>query len=317
MEYWHHLIDWLKNLELGSPVHFNTMLSLLTILATAALLRILSKITEQRIEDPAKRYLARKSYTYTVVTLGVIVLLTIWIEGKTGIGAYLGLVSAGLAIALKDPLTNLAAWLFIAGRKPFIMGDRIQIGDHAGDVIDLRPFAFTLLEIGNWVDADQSTGRIIHIPNGLVFTRAVANYAQGFNFIWNEIPITITFESNWEDAEQLLNKIAEQHSAIHNKQAEKEVRKAARKFLIYFRHLTPIVWTSVADHGVTLTIRYLCDPRKRRSSESQIWKDILTAFAATTNIDLAYPTQRFYNNSVEGKSNAGGPQAPTQIPPEK
>ncbi len=308
MEYWNQFTNWLKHLELGSSIHFHTVLSLLVILSAVAILRILSKITDQRIKNPTKRYMTRKTYTYTVVAICIIVLLNIWIEGQSGIGAYLGLVSAGLAIALKDPLTNLAAWLFIAGRKPFVIGDRIQIGEHAGDVIDLRPFAFSLLEIGNWVDADQSTGRIIHIPNGLVFTCALANYAQGFNFIWNEIPITITFESDWQDAEKLLGDIAKQHSAIHDQQAEREVRKAARKFLIYFRHLTPIVWTSVVDQGVTLTIRYLCDPRKRRSSESQIWKDILIAFAATTNIDLAYPTQRFYNNAAEGKPDAGGPK---------
>ena len=95
---------------------------------------------------------------------------------------------------------------------------------------------------------------------------------------------------------------------IHGQQAEKEARKTARKFLIYFRHLTPIVWTSVADSGVVLTIRYLCDPRKRRSSETLIWEDILKAFASSPDIDLAYPTQRFYDNAREGKPGTGGPK---------
>ena len=79
---------------------------------------------------------------------------------------------------------------FIIWRHPFRVGDRIQVGDQAGDVIDLRIFQFSLMEIGNWVAADQSTGRIIHVPNGIVFTHPLANYSLGFDYIWNEIPIT-------------------------------------------------------------------------------------------------------------------------------
>jgi small-conductance mechanosensitive channel len=73
---------------------------------------------------------------------------------------YLGLVSAALVIALQDPITNFVGWVFIISRRPFEIEDRIQIGEDAGDVIDIRFFQFSLNEIGNWVDADQSTGRI-------------------------------------------------------------------------------------------------------------------------------------------------------------
>ncbi len=85
-------------------------------------------------------------------------------------------ISAGLAIALQGPITNLAGWPFILWRRPLDVGDLIQIGDYAGDVINIRIFQFTLLEIGNWVDADQSIGRIIHIPNGDVFSKSLASY---------------------------------------------------------------------------------------------------------------------------------------------
>ena len=50
-----------------------------------------------------------------------------------------------------------------------------------------------------------------------------------------------------------------------------------------------------------LTIRYLCEPRRRRGTEQEIWEDILDAFAKHDDIDFAYPTQRFYDNSAEGK----------------
>jgi small-conductance mechanosensitive channel len=265
---------------------------------------IVAVVVTRRVGDTARQYILLKTSAYLIGFLGLIALVRIWMGGLRGLAAYLGILSAGLAIALQDPLTNLAGWLFIAVRKPFAMGDRVQIGEHAGDVVDFRLFQFSLVEIGNWVDADQSTGRLIHIPNGAVFKQALANYTQGFNFIWNEVPITVTFESNWEKAKEILTNIAQEHSAIQSEHAEREVKKAARKFLIFYQHLTPIVWTSVIDYGVTLTIRYLCEPRKRRSSETAIWEAVLQAFAAADDIDFAYPTQRFYDNAAEGKKGA-------------
>jgi small-conductance mechanosensitive channel len=171
----------------------------------------------------------------------------------------------------------------------------------AGDVVDLRIFQFTLLEIGNWVDADQSTGRIIHIPNGKVFTEVLANYSKGFQYIWNEIPVLITFESNWEKAKEILQKIGSKHAEHLSESAKKKLRDAARKFLIFYSKLTPTVYTSVKDSGVLLTMRYLCEPRRRRGSEHAIWEDILCEFNKCPDYDFAYPTQRFFNSLREGK----------------
>lgn len=258
-------------------------------------------VVSRKVDEPEREYVAIKTVGYIVGFVALLALMRIWLGGLTGVVAYLGILSAGVAIALQDPLTNLAGWVFLTLRKPFTVGDRIQIGDHAGDVIDVRLFAFSLVEIGNWVAADQSTGRILHIPNGLVFRQPVANYTQGFNFIWDEIPVTVTFESDWRRAKELLGAIADRHSVVRSEDAAREVRRAASKYMIRYGHLTPIVWTSVVDHGVTLTLRYLTDPRRRRSAQNAIWEEILGDFGAAPDIDFAYPTQRFYNNLSEGK----------------
>ena len=126
-------------------------------------------------------------------------------------------------------------------------------------------------------------------------------WITSFNFIWSEIPVTVTFESDWRKAKQILGEIAERKSALTSEEAARQVERAASKFLIRYGHLTPIVWTSVADIGVTLTIRFLTEPRRRRSAEQAIWEEILDRFAASDDIDFAYPTQRFYDNVAEGK----------------
>ena len=68
----------------------------------------------------------------------------------------------------------------------------------------IRIFQFSLIEIGNWGDADQSTGRVIHIPNGIVFTQPQSNYTTGFQHIWHEIPVLVTFESDWKKAKKII-----------------------------------------------------------------------------------------------------------------
>ena len=75
--------------------------------------------------------------------------------------------------------------------------------------------------------------------------------------------------------------------------------------MIFYRTFTPTVYTSVKESGVLLTIRYLCRPRERRGSTQEIWEDVLDQFAAAHDIDFAYPTRRFYDSAVEGRSGGG------------
>jgi len=260
-----------------------------------AILKIVWRITE----DPKARYTWKRSVSFTVGLMTVILIGSVWIRAIGQLGAFLGLLTAGLAIALKDPLTNIAGWIFILTRQPFKLGDRVQIGEDTGDVIDIRLFQFTLLEIGNWVNADQSTGRIIHIPNGTVFTQAQANYSIGFNYIWNEMSVLLTFESRWQNAKKIMERIINKHAEELSVDAEKKIIEASKKYMIFYQYLTPIVYTSLQESGVQLTMRYICEPRKRRGTEHLIWEDILNEFALHKDIEFAYPTQRFFTRPSE------------------
>ena len=255
----------------------------------------------RRAQDPWVRYKWRKTISYIVLLLGLLFVGLTWIQRAGSLATYLGLFSAGLAIALKDIVANLAGWVFIAWSRPFDVGDRVQIGSHAGDVIDLHLQQFTLNEIGNWVDADQSTGRIIHVPNGRVLSEPIANYDKGFRYIWNEIPVTVTFESNWKKAKEILQGVATRHAEHLTEQLEKDLLEASRQYLIAYTKLTPIVYTKVTDQGVCLTLRYLIRSRFRRGSANAIWEEVLDAFAAAPDIDFARPTGHQFRLFVEGK----------------
>jgi small-conductance mechanosensitive channel len=286
---------------LKTAMAMKVMKSLFVFLVLWVVTILVHKIIDKNVKDVKQRYQWRKTSSYVVVVLFFIFVGGIWSEGIQSLATYFGLLSAGIAIALKDLIANLAGWIFIFLRRPFSVGDRIQINETIGDVIDASPFQFTVLEIGNWVASDQSTGRIIHIPNGKIFTEHLANYDKGFKYIWNEIPMLMTFESDWKKAKKILQKIADKNSQITSKKVESQIKKAAKKYMIYYNNLTPIVYTRIEDSGVMLTIRYLSETRNRRGSQEKIMEDVLVEFGKHKDIDFAYPTTRFYDNTKEGK----------------
>lgn len=283
---------------------FDTVIVIAVLVAVRyAILRLIVS----RIEEPDLRFRLRKIVTYVTVILGLLLVARSWSDGISQLGAFVGLVTAGLAIALNKPLTNLAGWLFILWRRPFRLGDRVQVGAHAGDITDIRLFQFSILEIGNWVDADQYTGRVIHIPNSVVFDTPQANYGTALGLIWNELPVMVTFESDWGAAKLLLAEIVERHDARREaprSDAAMTAPPGGGPHAVARLTGPATVVTSVADSGVVLTMRYLCRADRRRSTAEQVWEDVLTVFGARDDIDFAYPTTRYYSNVREGKPGA-------------
>lgn len=296
------IIQWVQDhIGISPEIQWNIIYSIIVIIITKIIQSVILKSIHLRVKDVKNKYYWGNAIRYTLSIIAFITIVGIWLKEFGSLATFFGLLAAGMAVALKDPIVNLTGWIFIMVRKPFTVGDRIQIGDHAGDIIDIRVFQLTLNEIGNWVDADQSTGRIIHIPNGKVFTETQANYTQGFSHLWNEIGVLITFESNWEKAKKILNDIITKHTSQFTTSAKEKLIEASKKFMIFYNTLSPNIYTSVKDSGVMLTIRYICEPRKRRATEHEIWEDILKAFDQHDDIEFAYPTQRFYTFQEENK----------------
>jgi len=287
------MIKLSQYLHISNEILENLILSLAIFLLLSFCRILANLIIKRKIPEVKNAYYQRRVVIYIYTLLMTLLIGRVWIKGIT---TFLGLISAGLAIAMHDTIANITAWAFIISRQPFKVGDRIQIGDTAGDVIDIRLLQFSMIEVGNWVDADQSTGRIIHVPNNKILREPLANYVIGFEYIWHEIPVLITFESNWKKAKEKLADIAAIKAEHLSADARKQVRRAANKYLIIYKNLTPIVYTTVKDSGVLLTLRYLVNPRQRRTTEQEIWEAILDAFSNADDIELAYPTTRIYYN---------------------
>jgi small-conductance mechanosensitive channel len=289
-----NLVDYLDSI-IEYEIRWNIYKTIIILVVMWLIKKAAYKIIGVRTDDAMKRvYHWRKTVQYTLVFIGLLLIGNIWISNFQSITTFLGLLSAGIAIALKDIFVNIAGWLFIYWRKPFDVGDRIQIGDYKGDVVDLRLFQFSLLEVGNWVDADQSTGRIVHVPNGKVFTDPQANYSQGFDYIWNEQQIYLSLDSDYKKAQKILKEIMTELMQDSFKNIERAILKAHKEHFIHFGQFTPTVYSKIQERGIQLSLRYLCHPRKRRVYEHQITEAILDRFRLEKDIRIVYPITTVY-----------------------
>ena len=291
--------DWADTLGIETGALTNIIATAVTLIVVLVLRRVARRVVAANMDEEETAYRTHKLINYAATATFILVTAIIWFEAFDNLPTYLGLVSAGIAIALADVLKNMAGWIYILVRKPFQVGDRVEVNGMKGDVVDVRLFRFSLMEIGNWVDAEQSTGRLVHVPNGLVFNNHVANYTEGFHYTWDEIPVLITFESDWKLAEQLMREVLDDDAPDIVGAAATRIRETAQRYSIRLGTLTPTVYVSVRNSGVLLTARYLVEARTRRGREDRIWRAILDAFAAEPSIELAYPTSRtFFHDPI-------------------
>lgn len=276
--------------------HFRKIVfTLIYLIFLIILTRLSNRVLFKTIKDNLKFHKTKRVLNYMYIFLYIIILFVIWFDSGVNLTTYFGLLSAGIAIALRELFSNVAAWFFITLRRPFEIGHRVEIGQQKGDVIDIRVFQFTLMEVSPEEDGEQSTGRIIDVPNYFVFIHPVINFTKGFEYIWHEIKVLVTFESNWEKTKSLLSEIINEDAAKLEGKMKEELKSTTKKYVIKYNKLTPIVYTDVKDSGVEFTMRYLCSPKQKRTTQNKIWEDVLRMLKANDDIDLAYPTKRLIN----------------------
>lgn len=288
-------MDWIsEQLGISTSTQGKILGSIITVVTLVVARWLVLRAVSRTFEEAWVDYRSRKVATYTATLIGIAILAWIWIDAFNDLPTFLGLVSAGIAIALADVLKNVVGWGYILSRRPFRVGDRVEVEGTKGDVVDIRMFRFSLMEVGNWVEADQSTGRLIHVPNAKVFTNQVANYTEGFEHIWYEIPVLVTFESDRNQARAIVEEAVRRNAPDVERAAGALIRETARRYHIKVGALTPIVYLSVKDSGVLFTARFLVEARQQRGFAERIWNTILDGIDAEPTVDLAYPTVRTY-----------------------
>lgn len=264
------------------------------------------KVANQFVNEDRRRYKLKKSTRYVTSIVMVLWLMLLYSnysgESNSFFLFLIGVILAGVAFTLRDVFSNVVGWMIIASHNGFQSGDRIEINEVRGDVIDVGVLRTTIAEIGDWEErGEHSTGRLVSIPNSRILQEAVVNYNRGFETIWNEISVVVTFESAWEAAEQIIEEIAYNEYENNREKFHALMKRVKRDYMVSYNYLTPKVYVTIIDCGVKLTLRHMVEVRKRRSASDLIYRDILRKFSAHEAIDFAYPTTRFYTSKGRGE----------------
>lgn len=264
-----------------------TSITLISIIAINIIKIICFKVYLGTTQDSKDRYLFNRKLQMIVNILILVAILVIWGSYIKNFITLISFISAGITISLREVIVNFFAGAYIRVNKPFVLEDRIEINNIKGDVVNINASSFDILEIGDRVNAEQSTGRIVHIPNSMVFTYPVKNYVKAFKYIWHEITVKIPIDSDVMQTKTLIYKIVKRNSIIKRtpNKMETQINSASTDYRIYFNNLDPIIYTAIVDDHIELYIRYLVHPKKVRTVEDAIWLDIIKAYK-NDNIEL-------------------------------
>ncbi|HUF37442.1 MAG TPA: mechanosensitive ion channel domain-containing protein [Anaerolineales bacterium] len=214
--------------------------------------------------------------------LAAVTLVLIIFSGQLpGLTVTLGVAGAGIAFALQEVIVSLAGWIAISFGQFYAIGDRVQLGGIRGDVIQIGVLRTTLMEIGEWVKADQYNGRIVRISNAFVFKEPVFNYTEEISFVWDEISIPVRYGSDHQLAREIMRKAADAvlGASIENVTREWDVMR--RKYPLEHASVEPRVFLIANDNWMQITLRYPVDVKHRRSVHDELFMYILDAIAET------------------------------------
>ena len=276
--------------------------------------RVGDAIIGRRTRDERQKYTFRTNLRLVLIIAVSVAILFLWARLFKNEGTFFGLLGAGLAVAMKEPLLSIAGRLSIWLGHLYRVGDRIEFQGMGGDVISVGVFYTRMLEIGNWIHGDQATGRIVQFPNSAVYQNSVYNYTQNFSFIWDELTLPVTYPSDVPAARDILVKTGEEYTRDFLSNAKGELDQLRSEYLLPDLTLKPTVYTRVTSNYIQLTMRYLVDPRKRRPANSWLYERIFDRVRNNDKISIGSDTMDLTVHGPGKKEAEVPPQAIREVP---
>ncbi len=188
------------------------------------------------------------------------------------IGLSLTFIVTLMGWGIRNPVTNLAAWLLIILKKPYCIGDRVILGGIIGDVKNISIMYTQMEQVGGTIAGEEKSGRSVLIPNQHLFSWNVINYTRDEKYILDEVIIPLTYRSDLMRVEQVMcEQAAEVTSDIVAEIGEK-----------------PYVLFEFIPSGVVSKLRYRVVAVERQSTSTLIVERISKAFIDEEGIEFAY-----------------------------
>ncbi|MFC6732492.1 mechanosensitive ion channel family protein [Haladaptatus sp. DYSN1] len=240
-----------------------------------------SRFVVARFADRRRQHDIRNVVRLAFILFALVSAFAIITEQWVGLLVSLGVVGFAITFALQQPLFSFIGWFYIMVKRPYQVGDRVEIEGSKGDVVAVDFFITTLWEInGELVSSNQPSGRIITLPNSVVLSSHVHNYSwEGFPHVWNELSVQVAFETDMDFAESLLTEVADDYlgdeMAEHIANYRRKLAETPVELEVRDR---PTVNIRQQESWVDLRLRYLTHPRQGQRVKNELYKRILVAF---------------------------------------
>lgn len=232
--------------------------------------------------EPAQRYNARRLVRFGLTVMAAVALVIIWQPLGGNLGPALGLATAGLAFAMQEVVGAVAGWFNISFGSIYTIGDRIQVGEVRGDVIDISLLKTRLVEVGaddgsSWVHGAQYTGRVVTVSNKKTFTDPVYNYSAYFEYIWDELVVAIPHHGRWQRASEIMEDEARRLSASEG--AREAMNETRRRFPVPATEVEPLVFAEADEDYMRLYARFVVPIRTTRTVRDEFTRSVHQRFA--------------------------------------
>jgi len=204
--------------------------------------------------------------------VGVLIILLLLIGMPTQLGTMLGIVGAGLTVALKDFIVAFLGWLVLMGKNGMRLGDWVEINRVSGEVIELGMFHTVLLETGNWTDASHPTGRRVTFANSFAISGHYFNFSTSGQWLWDEVLVLVPYERDPSPIADTLYKEVVAATTDSSKQAEQEWKSSAPTRRGAPISVTPGLSIRPAVGGVEVAVRYVTRASERFNIRARLYK---------------------------------------------
>ncbi|WP_282133047.1 mechanosensitive ion channel family protein [Cellulophaga baltica] len=270
------------NTFLEHPTSLKIAKLVLWIVVIVAGISFLRKVLKKRIADLAIRYKAQKGVEIIgYVLIALLILISFTVKNLEDYTIIIGLFTAGITFTLQELILSIAGSFYIFFVRVYKPGDRIEINGIKGDVIDIDSIYTTLMEMGEWVSSDNYSGRIVKISNAFVFKGPIKNYSMDFPFVWDELNILITYESNLELAKKIVQEQAELLLADYTEKSTAKWEEMVERYYIEDSKLAPSIAINLTDNWVAINLRYITDYKRRRATKHELLELIQKEIKAT------------------------------------
>jgi small-conductance mechanosensitive channel len=268
------------------------------VVAVTLLIRVSQIWLSRSLKDADTRYYSRKLVALSGYFLAVVGITVIFKDRLGGLTVAIGVAGAGIAFALQEVIGSVAGWIAISFGGFYRPGDRVQVGGIKGDVIDIGILRTTLMELGEWVNSDLYSGRIVRVANSFVFKQPVFNYSGDFPFLWDELRLPVQYGSDHHLVRRILEGIgAEIAPEAFTATVRSAWRRMLKKYLLENAGVEPQVSLVLTDNWMEFTLRYVVEVKTRRAIRDKLYLRILDEFdrvgdrarIASTTVQVVQP----------------------------